>query len=254
MLFEGSISASLPNGSGASFRLPVATAQLFLNDYLEINAGIFDQPFGDWYEDQSPLWVNRFITAPLMYGAEAIVPPTDIGIQLRGSVQWGATGQDIDYTTWVSNGPSFDSALPAPAVGQTLNPQNNLGLNTNGRVFGGRIRFYPIPIDSNLGRLEIGASTYDGKWLHSLWYNAWGLDFAYLKHSFQARGEFAETYRQMPAGAAQDNRQGWYLQLGYFLQDLPATALGEAFDETVRKLELLTRYSGVTQRAVSPTK
>ena len=67
ILFEGTIQGSLPNGSAADFELPVATAQVFLNDYLEINAGIFDQPFGDWYEDQSPLWVNRFITAPLLW-------------------------------------------------------------------------------------------------------------------------------------------------------------------------------------------
>lgn len=250
MLFEGSISASLPNGSGANFSLPVATAQLFLNDYLEINLGIFDQPFGDFYEDQSPLWVNRMITAPLPYGAEAIVPPTDIGVQLRGSAQWGVLGQDVDYTAWVSNGPSFDSGLPQPVVGQSLNPQNNLGLNTNGRAFGARLRVYPLPIDYSLGRLELGVSTYDGKWRNSLWYNAWGLDFAYLRKSIQARGEFAQTYRQMPAGSSADNRQGWYVQLGYFLQDLPASGLSEALDNTVHKLELITRYSGVNQRAI----
>jgi hypothetical protein len=249
ILFEGSISAALPPGSGASFSLPVATAQIFVNDYLEINAGIFDQPFGDWYEDQSPLWVNRFITAPLLYGAEAIVPPTDIGVQLRGSVQWGALGQDVDYTTWMANGPSFDSSLPEPVVGQTLNPQNNIGINTNGRAFGGRLRFYPLPLDRNLGRLEIGASTYDGKWQNSLWFNAWGVDFAYLKNNLQARGEFAETYRQMPSGSGPDNRQGWYLQLGYFLQDVPSIHFDQ-FDSIIRRLEPLIRYSGVNQRAI----
>jgi hypothetical protein len=249
ILFEGSIAASLPPGSGASFSLPVATAQVFLNDYLEINAGIFDQPFGDWYEDQSPLWVNRFITAPLLYGAEAIVPPTDIGVQLRGSVQWGGLGQDVDYTTWVANGPSFDSGLPEPVVGQTLNPQNNIGINTNGRAFGGRFRFYPLPVDANLGRLEVGASTYDGKWQDSLWFNSWGVDFAYLKNDLQARGEFAETYRQMPTGSGPDNRQGWYLQVGYFLQNMPSTRLDQ-LDNIIHHLELLTRYSGVNQRAI----
>jgi hypothetical protein len=249
ILFEGSISASLPPGSGASFSLPVATAQIFLNDYLEVNAGIFDQPFGDWYEDQSPLWVNRFITAPLLYGAEALVPPTDIGVQLRGSVQWGALGQDVDYTGWVANGPSFDSSLPAPVVGQTLNPQNNIGINTNGRAFGGRIRFYPLPVDADLGRLELGGSTYDGKWQNSLWFKSWGVDFAYLKNNLQARGEFAESYRQMPSGSAPDNRQGWYLQIGYFLQNIPSTHLDQ-LDNIIHRLELLTRYSGVNQRAI----
>jgi hypothetical protein len=174
ILFEGTIQGSLPNGSAADFELPVATAQIFLNDYLEINAGIFDQPFGDWYEDQSPLWVDRFITAPLLYGAKAVVPPTDIGVQARGSVQWGALGQDVDYTLWAANGPSFDSAIPTPVVGQTLNPQNNIALNSDGRAFGGRFRLYPLPLDAGLGRLELGASTYDGKWLDSNWFNTWG--------------------------------------------------------------------------------
>jgi len=249
MMFEGTIQASLPVGSKADFELPVATAQVFLNDYLEINAGIFDQPFGDWYEDQSPLWVNRFITAPLLYGAEAVVPPTDIGVQARGSMQWGAIGQDVDYTAWVANGPSFDSALPTPVVGQTLNPQNNIALNSNGRAFGGRFRLYPLPLDAGLGRLELGASTYDGKWLNSHWFNAWGVDFAYLNNDLQARGEFVQSYRQMPASGP-DNRQGWYLQAGYFLQHLPSLRLGEELDNTIHRLELLTRYSGVNQRAI----
>jgi hypothetical protein len=250
ILFEGTINALLPVGSKSDFELPVATAQIFLNDYLEINAGIFDQPFGDWLEDQSPLWVNRFITAPLLYGAEAVVPPTDIGVQARGSLQWGALGQDLDYTAWVANGPSFDSALPTPVVGQSLNPQNNIALNTNGRAFGTRIRVYPLPLDAGLGRLELGASTYDGKWQNSPWFNAWGLDFAYLSNDFQTRGEFVQTYRQMPAGSGPDNRQGWYIQAGYFLQHLPSLGLGQELDNTIHRLELLTRYSGVNQRAI----
>jgi hypothetical protein len=250
LLFEGTIQALLPNGSKADFELPVATAQIFLNDYLEINAGIFDQPFGDFYEDQSPVWVNRFITAPLLYGAEAVVPPTDIGVQARGSVQWGRLGQDVDYTLWVANGPSFDTALPTPVVGQTLNPQNNIALNTNGRAYGGRFRLYPLPLDAGLGRLELGASTYDGKWLNSLWFNSWGVDFAYLNKDLQARGEWVQSYRQMPAGSGPDNRQGWYVQAGYFLQHLPSLHLGQEVDNAVHRLELLTRYSGVNQRAV----
>src|ERR1700749_5061236 len=134
--FEGEIEAAFPEGSGASFDLGIGMFQLFLSDYLQVNAGIFDQPFGDWYEAQSPLWVNRFITAPLLYGAEAIIPPSEIGAQLRGGLQWGALGQDVDYTTWAGNGPSFDSSLPEPVAGQALNPVTNISSNTNGKAFG----------------------------------------------------------------------------------------------------------------------
>jgi hypothetical protein len=249
IMFEGTIEGDLPAGSDASFQLPVATAQIFLNDYMEINAGIFDQPFGDFYEDQSPVWVNRFVTAPLPYGVEALVPPTDVGVQLRGGLQWGAMGQDLDYTAWVANGPGFDSSLPQQVVGEVINPVNNIGINTNGRAFGARVRGYPFPLDSNLGRLEIGASTLDGKWLDGNWYNAWGVDFAYLKGSLQARGEFLEMYRQMPNADA-DNRQGWYVQAGYFLNGLSIPDLPAPADDLLHRLELLVRYSGVNQRAV----
>jgi hypothetical protein len=248
LLFEGTIEANLPVGSSADFQLPVATAQIFLNDYMEINAGIFDQPFGDFYEDQSPFWVNRFVTAPLPYNVEALVPPTDVGVQLRGGAQWGDLGQDIDYTTWFSNGPSFASEGPIPVAGQAINGVNNIKINTNGLGYGARIRVYPFPLDSNWGRLELGASTLDGKWLNGNWYNAWGIDFAYLRGPFQARGEFLEMYRQMPNSDA-DNRQGWYFQVGYFLNQLPFPG-PEMVQNFVHRLEPLVRYSGVNQRAI----
>ena len=43
LIFEGVIQANLPAGSSADFQLPVADAHLFLNDYMELLAGVFDQ-------------------------------------------------------------------------------------------------------------------------------------------------------------------------------------------------------------------
>ncbi len=249
LLFEGTIEANLPAGGSAEFALPVATAQIFLNDYMEIQAGIFDQPFGDWYEDQSPFWVNRLVTAPLPYGAEALVQPTDLGVQLRGGVQWGVLGQDLDYTVWMSNGPSFANDIPQPVVGQALNEVNTIKVNTNGQGYGARFRVYPFPLDSGLGRLELGASTFNGKWLHGNWYNSWGVDFAYLRGPLQARGEYLEMYRQMPSANA-DNRQGWYVQLGYFLNQIQVPYTPPMVQDFIARLEPLVRYSGVNQRAI----
>src|SRR5208282_486783 len=224
---------------------------IFLNDYVEVLAGIYDQPFGDFLEDQSPVWVNRFVTAPLPYGSETLIPPTDLGVQVRGGVQWGSLGQDFDYTSWIANGPGFDSTLPAPAVGEVVNPVNNIATNTNTRALGTRLRFYPFPLDANLGRLELGASTLDGKWRNGLWYNAWGVDFAYERGNLQTRGEYLETYRQMPAGTpSADNRQGWYLQVGYFLNGLRLPHEPDEISRYLDKSEMLMRYSGVNQRAI----
>ena len=263
ILFEGTIEANLPAGSSADFQLPVADFQIFLNDYMTLLMGIFDQPFGDWYEDQSPFWVNRFTTAPLPYGVTALVPPTDVGVQLRGGFQWGALGQVADYTLTVANGPGFTqsgcsgntppSSLPtcsSPAlVGDTLTSPNNIRLNTHSPAFGARIRFYPLPVDTRLGRLELGVSTYDGKWLNGYWFNAWGVDFNYFRNNLQARGEWIQTYRQMPSPNSADNRQGWYVQVGYFLTGLKLPGLPQSANQLLSKFEPLVRYSGINQRA-----
>ena len=249
ILFEAEIEAGLPSGSAADFGLPVATAQIFLNDYMELVAGRFDQPFGDFYEAQSPLWVNRLVTAPLPYGAEALIPPSDLGLQLRGSTQWGALGQDVDYTLWIANGPAYDTSLPQAVVGATLESPTNIGAQSHGRAYGARFRAYPLPLDTNLGRLELGASTYNGKWLNGNWLNSWGIDFAYLRGNLQARGEFLEAYRQMPSSRA-DNRQGWYVQAGYFLQGVSSLHLGDKVDEMIHRLEPVIRYAGVNQHAI----
>jgi hypothetical protein len=54
----------------------------------------------------------------------------------------------------------------------------------------------------------------------------------------------------MPPGSGADNRQGWYVQLGYFLQHMPLPDLPFGIADQIHKLELLARYSGVNQRAI----
>src|SRR5581483_5056733 len=202
ILFEGELEAAFgPDGTGVD--LPLADFHFYLNDYLTVVAGLFDQPFGDWYETQSPLWINRFITAPLPFGVAPVVPPGELGVQCRGGLQWGALGQDFDYTAWMGDGPSYSEPVAGAAVNS---PTPVLFAQTNGKSYGGRLRVYPLPIDANLGRLELGAST--------------------------------------------DNRQGWYVQAGYFLSglDLP---FGPQVNNIIHKLEPLIRYSGVNQHFVA---
>jgi hypothetical protein len=76
------------------------------------------------------------------------------------------------------------------------------------------------------------------------------VDFAYLFDEFEARGEYLQTYRDMPAQNA-DNRQGWYLQAGYFLSGLNIPGAPPMLNNYIHRLEPLVRYSGVNQRGVS---
>ena len=111
ILFEGVLGAGFGN-AGTGTDLSSALFYLFPNDDITIIGGLFDQPFGDWYEDQSPMWVNRFITAPLPFGVEPVVPPAELGLQIRNGLQWGAVGQDFDYTMYVGQGPGYSAPVP----------------------------------------------------------------------------------------------------------------------------------------------
>ena len=266
--FYASIGATVEPGDGISALGPsLANLQIFpfgQEQPLELVAGLFDIPFGDWYENQSPNWVNPFVTAPLLFGAEAIAPPSSLGLQARGGIQWGQTGQDIDYTVWADSGPTFESApgvsaIPAQIIGEALNPLTGTNLATNGRGFGGRFRLFPLPIGQEIGRLELMASTYDGKWMNGLWYYSWDVGFAYRVGPFRTRGEWAQTYRQMqnlsgpaayPGCCGHENRQGWFVQAGYFLYGIPHPDLGDWLEPRFNKTEFLVRYSGVNQRAI----
>ncbi len=265
--FYGAIGAVAGPGGISTVGPTLANLQIFpfgQEAPLELVAGLFDLPFGDFYENQGPPWVNPFVTAPLMYGAEAIIPPASLGLQARGGIQWGTLGQDVDYTVWADSGPSFESspgvdAIPAPVIGERLNPLTGTNIATNGKGFGARFRLFPVPISEDLGRLELMATTYNGKWLDSLWYNSWGVGYAYRLGPFRTRGEWGQTYRQMqsltgaaayPGCCGHENREGWYAMAGYFLYGIPHPYLGDWLEPRFDKLEFLVRYSGVNQSGI----
>jgi hypothetical protein len=265
--FEAEIEAKLPSDAESEFNLEVAMAHLFLNDHLEVQAGKWFLPFGDFIEDLHPFWVNRFVSNPLPYreGDDGgMVPVADIGVQARGAVQWGALGQDLDYVAYISNGPNYDTEISTPLAGQMWNFPNNVDVSKHSKGFGARLRVYPIPLHCEMGRLELGVSTYDGKWAssgyQSKWFNSYGLSFAYMWNELETRGEWLETWRQMPMlpGGGQigspylnatDHRQGWYYQLGYQLAKLDLPAPLDQFNDAIHRTELLVRYSGQNQRA-----
>ena len=187
---------------------------------------------------RAPPWINPFVTAPLLYGAEAIEPPASLGLQARGGIQWGRLGQDVDYTVWADSGPSFESApgvnvIPEPIIGERLNPLTGTNIATNGKGYGGALQ--ALSAADRLRTLDAWswmATTYNGKWLDGLWYDSWGVGYAYRVGPFRTRGEWAQTYRQMPnlTGAAaypgccgHENRQGWYAHVWLFPLRNPAS-------------------------------
>ena len=242
--FFGSIVAEVSPTGVESLTPNVANVEIFLFGWhvpVEVVAGLFDEPFGDFFETQYVNWINAFITSLLLYGAETFVPENGLGVQVRGGIQWGRPGQDVDYTLWSDSGPTFESApgfgtIPKPVTGEIINELTGLNLASNSKGFGARFRFYPLPVDARLGRLELMATTYDGHWQGSHGYQSWGVGYAYGVGPLRSRGELAQAYRAMPnlAPAAQypgccghDNRQGWFVQVGFELYGIPHPDLGD---------------------------
>ena len=133
-------------------------------------------------------------------------------------------------------------------------------LNTNGKAFGARFRFYPIPLSAEWGRLQLAATTLNGKWQNNLWYNAWGVNLEYQKDALSVYGSWLTAYRQVaeptgftgPLPPGHDNRQGWYLEVDYALNQVAAkmTMLPSPVEQFLARMMAGVRYSGVNQRAI----
>lgn len=234
IFFEGELEVELENGE-TEVNLEYAQANFFLNDYMTLGAGKYLIPFGEFIEREHAAWINKLVSFPLPYREEGgLLPFSQVGAQLRGVVPLGSSpGPEIEYSTYVSNGPRFESAERGAAL-EVNNTDNN-----SPKAWGGRIGLRPFPFDWEWGRLKLGASTYNGVWRRGRWLNAWGLDWKYQYEPFELRGEYLRLHRQMFSGEKADNRNGWYLQGSYKLSSVPI--------RFVDRSELVLRFSGVNQ-------
>jgi hypothetical protein len=241
VLFEGELELGLNENGGTDVNLEYAQADVFLNDYVTLVGGKFLLPFGEFIQQLHPGWINKLVSFPLPFRENeegGLLPFSDVGVQLRGGAPLGPEGVGLDYTVFVSNGPRFESE----EVG-ALFQSNNVDGN-KGKGFGARFVVRPLPVASGLGHLRLGASTYDGKWDGGkLWFTSWGMDAAYQLNELELRGEYVQTRREMPEDIRRDFREGWYVQGAYKLARLQVPYLN--------RMELVARYSGVNQRAVT---
>lgn len=243
VLFEVEPEFELADDGETEVNLEYAQADIFLNDYVTFVGGKWLLPFGDFIQQLHPAWINKLVTFPLPFRENeegGLLPFADVGAQLRGGTRlFGREGTNLDYTLFVSNGPRFESA----DVGARFEA-NNVDPN-RGKGFGARLALLHTPATGRFGNLKVGASTYDGKWDedNELWFTSWGIDAAYRLDELELRGEYLQTRREMPTGIARDRREGWYVQGAYKLSRLRVPHLS--------RLELVARYSGLNQRAVT---
>lgn len=243
VLFEAEPEFELEDDGDTEVNLEYAQADIFLNDYVTAVGGKFLLPFGEFIEQLHPAWINKLVSAPLPFREPeegGLLPYSNVGFQLRGGArlfEW--EGLNVAYTAYIANGPRFDS----DEVGALLNP-NNVD-NNRGKGYGARLALYPLPLDNPIGRVMLGASTFDGKWDEGgkFWFTSWGIDLAYQVAELEVRAEYVRTRREMPADVGDDDRDGWYVQAAYKLSRIGVPYLD--------RLELVGRYAGVNQRAVT---
>ncbi len=243
LLFESELELKLEDTETAA-DIEYAQADYLLNDYATLVAGKFLLPFGEFIERLHPTWINKLVTHPLPFreGDEGgLLAFTNVGVQVRGAVPLGyGEGAFGEYAVYVTNGPRFASAERGAFMDNNNTDQNR------GKGYGARIGIEPLPFDYGLGRLRLGASTFDGKWDTDgkFWFTAWDLDSVYQNGLFELRGEYLQLHRSMPTGMPDDRREGWYLQAAYRLAKVAIPYL----DRT----EFIVRYSGQNQNALTP--
>ncbi len=221
--------------TGTEVGLEFAQANVFLNDYMTLGVGKQLLPFGEFIERLHPAWINKLVTQPLPFREETdeggLLPFGQVGAQLRGAVPLDRPGRNIEYTLFVGNGPRFASEERGAIL------EGNQKDNNSSKAYGARVGFRPFPFDLGLGRLKLGASTYNGVWRRGRWLNVFGLDTVYQHEPFELRAEYLGFHREMFSGVKTDNRNGWYLQGAYKLSSVPV--------QFIDRSEVIFRFGGV---------
>lgn len=275
ILFEAGFDVTLQNGSasgtmadgvtpythdaGSSTSVSMSFAQLdyLLNDYVTVVAGYLIVPLGT-YNERGAGWLNKIPDNPL--AVDNFLPGSAAGVQLRGAVPVGQSGQMFTYSVYGVNGPSsvdgsansftFDSGgnrMPNLDLGGNVgvtSSGNNANLNSSPSG-GGRIGwFYPWQAHYDL---ELNVSGQSGTWAGNYLWTALVLDAAvHLSPYVEVKGEYINTWQQT-ANVGNIQPGGWWVQAGYKLAGLNLDA------PIVNDVELIGRYDTANDAMGSTT-
>jgi len=224
VLFEAGFDFMLANNAPGSagytttVNLSFATLDYLWNDYVTVVGGNMILPLGT-YNERGAGWLNKIPDSPM---ARGILQGNGVGMQLRGAVPIGDSGQMFTYAVYGVNGPGSTQT-------NTIALQNTIDL-TSGNVSypnmhanpsgGGRLGwFYAWKPHTDL---ELGLSGQSGEWDNNgqLLWSAAVLDAAlHITPYFEARGEYIHTWQET-ADLGTAHPRGWWVQAGYKLAGL----------------------------------
>jgi hypothetical protein len=220
--------------------LSFATLDYFFNDYLTVLAGDNLLPLGT-YSERSAGWLNKIPDSPL---PRDVLPGSGVGVQLRGAMPVGKSGQALTYAIYGVNGPSSSDGS---ANADQLDLGGNVGLQANGTTAnlhgspsaGGRIGWF-FPWQAHYD-VELGVSGQSGPWNdgdNKLW-SAFVFDGAmHLSPYFEVKGEYMNTWVET-TDRGTVTPHGWWIQAGYKLASLQSDL------PMINNLELVARYDKI---------
>jgi hypothetical protein len=250
VLFEAGFDVILQNGSnpagthdsgsGNSVSLSFGTLDYLFNDYVTVVAGDMLLPLGT-YSERSAGWLNKIPDAPLPRG---VLPGAGVGLQLRGAMPVGDSGQAVTYAVYGVNGPGSSDGS---ATSSQLDLGGNVGLTAGGNTMnlhgspsaGGRVGWF-FPWQPHWDA-ELGVSGQAGTWNdmdNKLW-SASVFDGAlHLSPNIEIKGEYIYTWVESTDRGTFIPR-GWWVQAGYKLAGL------ELDFPMINSLELVGRYDTI---------
>ena len=193
------------------------------------------------YSERSAGWLNKVPDDPL---PRSLVPGSGVGVQLRGSVPIGTSGQSLAYSVYGANGPSSSDGT---ANHDQLDLGGNVGLKSDGTSGnlhgspsgGGRIGwFYPWKPHYDL---ELGISGQTGPWNDAdnrLWSAAVFDAALHVGPNVEVKGEYIHNWVQTDDIGTM-NQHGWWIQAGYKL-----AGLGLEWP-VINNVELIGRYDEI---------
>lgn len=225
--------AGKPNG-GSSTTVGLSFAQLdyLFNDYVSLVGGYMVAPLGT-YSERAAGWLNKIPDDPLV---RDLLPGSEVGVQLRGALPLGQSGQSLTYSGFVVNGPSSTDGTGRAGsldLGGNVGDTPNLHADPSG---GARVGWF-IPWKPHYD-LELGVSGQTGVWDNSgnrLW-SAGVLDAAlHLGPSLEIKGEYIRTWVETDDAGTLQPKGGW-VQIGYKLSGLNLEL------PVINNVELVARY------------
>jgi len=228
--------------------LEYANIDWLVNDNLVLVGGKFLLPFGVFGERLHPTWINKFPTAPPLYGhhvsefgAAPLLPIlSDVGFMARATVR--PRQFNIGLNLFATQGPEAELAADPGEVPELEFPASSEDNNTN-KMFGGRVDLMLPPwVELNISVIN---ADYDEE--SFLDFTAWNVAAEGRYRGFEARGEYIQTRQEIEtvAGFPVFRRHGFYAQISYrWRQWEPVLRWTQAFDD---ELEGVVTGEGASQ-------